>query len=94
MLSGCILSSQRPDLALDVPPRYGAASGNVQAALPALDWWRGFHSSELTGLIEEAQTSNLNIAAAIGRIMQADAQAKIIGAPLLPAVDFLGIAER
>jgi multidrug efflux system outer membrane protein len=94
MLSGCILSSQRPDLALDVPPRYGAASGNVQAALPALDWWRGFHSSELTGLIEEAQTSNLDIAAAIGRIMQADAQAKIIGAPLLPAVDFLGIAER
>jgi multidrug efflux system outer membrane protein len=94
MLSGCIFSSERPDLALDVPPRYGAASGNVQAAPPALDWWRGFHSRELTNLMEEAQVANLDIAAAIGRIMQADAQAKIIGAPLLPAVDFVGFAQR
>jgi outer membrane protein, multidrug efflux system len=31
---------------------------------------------------------------AIGRILQADAQAKIVGAPLLPAVDFVGFAER
>ena len=39
-------------------------------------------------LIEEAQTSNFDIAAAVARIVQADAQSKIAGAPLLPAVDF------
>ena len=92
MLSGCILSSERPDLAPDIPPKYGA--GNGESAPPALDWWRGFRSRELTNLIEEAQAANLDIAAAIGRIMQADAQAKIIGAPLLPEVDFAGFAQR
>ena len=92
MLSGCILGSERPDLAPDIPPKYGA--GNGEAAPPALDWWRGFRSRELTNLIEEAQAANLDIAAAIGRIMQADAQAKIIGAPLLPEVDFTGFAQR
>jgi NodT family efflux transporter outer membrane factor (OMF) lipoprotein len=94
MLSGCIFSSERPDLVLDVPPAYRAARGNVEAAPPALDWWRGFRSRELTSLIEEAQTANLDIGAAIGRIMQADAQSKIAGAPLLPTVDFDGSATR
>src|SRR5437899_1363606 len=66
MLSGCSFSSERPDLAVDVPPKYGAGQG--EAAPPALDWWRGFRSSELTNLIEEAQIANFDIAAAIGRI--------------------------
>jgi outer membrane protein, multidrug efflux system len=92
MLSACIFSSERPDLALDVPPNYRAGRGTT--APPALDWWRGFRSSELTRLIEEAQTANLEIAAAIGRIMQADALAKLAGAPLLPTVDFAGSATR
>ena len=94
MLSGCIFS-ERPDVVIDVPPRYRAAPrGNVDAARPALDWWRGFNSAELTRLIEEAQTANFDIGAAIGRIMQADAQSKIVGAPLLPFVDFTGSATR
>jgi NodT family efflux transporter outer membrane factor (OMF) lipoprotein len=92
MLSGCIFSSERPGVVLDVPPTYRAGRG--ESAPPALDWWRGFRSQELTRLIEEAQTENLDIGAAIGRIMQADAQSKIAGAPLLPEVDFAGSATR
>jgi multidrug efflux system outer membrane protein len=92
MLSGCIFSSERLDLAAEIPPRYGAGGG--VSAPPALDWWRGFRSRELTNLIEEAQLANFDIGAAIGRILQADAQAKIVGAPLLPAVNFVGFAER
>ena len=92
MLSGCSFSSERADLAAEIPPKYGAGRG--ESAPPALDWWRGFRSRELTNLIEEAQIANFDIAAAIGRVLQADAQAKIIGAPLLPAVDFVGFAER
>jgi NodT family efflux transporter outer membrane factor (OMF) lipoprotein len=92
MLSGCILTSERPELVVDVPPGYRAGRG--EAGPPALDWWRGFRSRELTALIEAAQTENLDIGAAIGRIMQADAQAKLAGAPLLPEVDFAGSATR
>ena len=66
----------------------------AEAALPPLDWWRGFRSRELTELIEEARASNLDIAAAVARIVQADAQARITGAALLPVVDLNGSATR
>ena len=92
MLTGCIFTSTRPELAPDIPPKYGAGQG--QSAPPSLEWWRSFRSRELTNLIEEAQIANLDIAAAIGRILQADAQAKLVSAPLLPEVDFVGFAER
>src|SRR6478609_2073748 len=92
MLSGCILGSERPDLAPDIPPKYGA--GNGEAAPPALDWWRGFRSRELTNLIEEAQAANFDIAVAMAQIIQADAQSKIAGAPLLPAAEFDASATR
>ena len=92
-LSGCI-STERPDLAVDIPPAYRTAHGMSPAGRPALDWWRGFRSAELTKLMEEAQTANFDIAAAIARITQADAQSKIVGAALLPAVNLNGTAAR
>lgn len=86
-LSGCILTKDLPDPALDVPASYQAARlANSGGAVPALDWWRGFRSRELTQLMEEAQTVNLDIAAATARIIQADAQARITGAALLPSL--------
>ena len=66
MLSECTFPTARPDLAPDIPPKYGAGQG--ESAPPALDWWRGFRSRELTNLIEEAQLANLDIGAAIGRV--------------------------
>ena len=92
MLFACTFPTAPPDLAPDIPPKYGAGKG--LSAPPALDWWRSFRSRELTNLIEEGQLANLDIGAAIGRIIQADAQAKIVGAALLPEVDFAGLAER
>lgn len=94
MLSGCILGSEKPELAVDIPPAYRNAGPKPYAALPTYEWWRGFRSRELTALIAEAQQANLDIAAAIGRILQADAQARLAGAPLLPNVDLNSDAVR
>jgi outer membrane protein, multidrug efflux system len=93
MLSGCI-TGDRPDLDIGIPTAYRAAPKAAAYAPPPLDWWRGFRSKELTELIEEAQTANFDVAAAVARIVQADAQSKIAGAPLLPAVGFEGHATR
>jgi NodT family efflux transporter outer membrane factor (OMF) lipoprotein len=94
-LSGCILGSERPELNLDVPVSYRAApKGEPDAAVPVLDWWRGFRSSELTELMEAAQVYNLDIAVAIAQIVQADAQVGISGATLLPSVSGTSNAER
>ncbi|GAB9245098.1 efflux transporter outer membrane subunit [Bradyrhizobium diazoefficiens] len=79
-----MLTQDLPDPALDVPTQYKyAGKGDTP---PSLDWWRGFRSAELTQLMEEAQTVNLDIAAAVSRIVQADAQARQAGAALLPSV--------
>lgn len=89
--AGCILTQDLPDPALDIPQGYKAARiSTAGSATPTLDWWRGFRSRELTQLMEEAQTVNLDIAAATSRIRQADAQARITGAALLPSLSGSG----
>ena len=49
MLSGCMFTSERAELAAEIPPKYGAGQG--ESAPPSLDWWRGFRSRELTNRI-------------------------------------------
>jgi outer membrane protein, multidrug efflux system len=94
LLSGCWLGPVKPDLNLDIPDSYVTARKGPESALPALDWWRAFRSRELTLLMEEAQTANLDIAAAVARIQQADAQVRIANASLLPTVDTNFTATR
>ena len=88
--AGCILTQDLPDPALDIPQGYKAARLANLDAPPTLDWWRGFRSPELTDLMQEAQKVNLDIAAATARFIQADAQARIAGAALLPNVNGTG----
>jgi multidrug efflux system outer membrane protein len=93
MLAGC-LTTERPELALEIPGAYKEAPRAPTSAPPKLDWWRDFRSKELTDLIQEAYTSNFDIAAAVARIIQADAASKIAGAPLLPNVALNANATR
>jgi multidrug efflux system outer membrane protein len=95
VLSGCILGSERPELNLEVPAGYREGSPRApDAAVPALDWWQGFRSAELTSLMQDAQVFNLDIAVAVAQIVQADAQVGTSGAALLPSVTGNGTAER
>ncbi len=86
-LAGCSLGPfyQRP--ALDVPLAFRATADTAEAAWPAEEWWRNFHSAELDALIASARAYNNDLAAAAARIVQADAQVRINGAPLLPSLD-------
>jgi outer membrane protein, multidrug efflux system len=87
--AGCILTQDIPVPALDIPQAYKAdKAGKLtgQDAPPPLDWWRSFGSPELAALMEEAQTVNLDIAAAVARFKEADANARIAGAALLPTL--------
>ena len=71
-LGGCLLTGDLPEPNLDVPARYDSGPRNpavAQSALPQIDWWRQFRSPELTAIVEEARDSNLDIAAAIARIV-------------------------
>jgi NodT family efflux transporter outer membrane factor (OMF) lipoprotein len=96
-LGGCLLTGEPPEPGLDIAARYDGGPRGAKAAhaaLPKLDWWRSFHSRELTSIVEQAQQANLDIAAAVARIVQADAQARIAGAALLPAIQLNGDASH
>lgn len=86
LLAGCSLGPhyQRPPTA--APQAWQTKPVAPAAAWPSADWWRGFNSSRLNELIAQAQAANYDLAAAVARVRQADAQARIAGAPLLPAV--------
>lgn len=60
----------------------------AQAATPiSSDWWHGFANAELDRLVEQALQANDDLAAAVARVRQAEASARMAGAPLLPQLD-------
>ena len=61
---------------------------------PAQDWWAGFKSPELDELMRQAEAANDDLAAAMARVQQADAQVRIAGAALLPSVSAEAIPQR
>jgi outer membrane protein, multidrug efflux system len=96
---GCLLLTA----ACSLGPRYhrpsiaapdGWRDAGAPGAWPSRDWWRGFHSAELERLLGEARSANDDLAAAIARVRQADAQRRIAGAPLLPSVGASATATR
>jgi NodT family efflux transporter outer membrane factor (OMF) lipoprotein len=92
MLGGCITENITLDLGIPVAYRESAKPQPYKP--PPLDWWRGFRTKELIWLMEEAQTANFDVAAAVARIVQADAQAKIASAPLYPSIGLQANATR
>jgi NodT family efflux transporter outer membrane factor (OMF) lipoprotein len=77
-----------------VPSNFTAPTARGAPVWPAADWWKGFGSTELDGLIVNARTSNLDLAAAAARVLQAEAQSEISGSALFPTVDLQGFAQR
>ena len=53
---------------------------------PSRNWWQGFGSPQLDAYIAQADSQNFDIAAAVARVEEADGQARIAGAALLPSV--------
>ena len=83
----------RPTVATPVAWQNAPPAG-VSADWPAADWWHSFGSAQLDDYIARAQAANNDIAAAIARVRQADAQARIAGAALLPTLDAGASASR
>jgi len=93
-LSACNLGPRYRHPDIPAPSAWRGEEVEGAPAWPSSDWWRGFSSPQLDQLIEEAQHTNDDIAAAVARVREADAQARIAGAPLLPAISASGSATR
>lgn len=94
-LCGCVLDWEKPDATVETPAAFRAAKPKSAPPIPsARDWAAKFGSSELTGIVERALDQNLDIAAAVARLEQADAQARVSSAPLWPSLTMTDIARR
>jgi NodT family efflux transporter outer membrane factor (OMF) lipoprotein len=78
----------------DIPSLWEQETPPAKPLWPARDWWRNFASDELDSLMAKAQSDNLDLAAAQARLLQADAQARIAGASLLPNISLSADAGR
>jgi multidrug efflux system outer membrane protein len=84
LLGACALGPayQRPQT--PVPQAWNTAPAAAQ--WPAAAWWRSFRSPELDALIAAAKRGSTDLAAAAARVREADAEARIAGAALLPSI--------
>jgi NodT family efflux transporter outer membrane factor (OMF) lipoprotein len=96
LLTGCSVGPtyKRPDIVLPAQWHETGADGASASVWPAAEWWQGFGSAKLDELIAAAERNNDDLAAAIARVQEADAQARIAGAALLPSVDLGASATR
>ena len=100
LLAGCSVGPtyKRPDIALPAQWRESGGTtgtGGASASVwPAAEWWQGFGSAKLDELIAQAERNNDDLAGAIARVQEADAQARIAGAALLPSLDLGATATR
>lgn len=92
ILAGCA-GPEDDKPTLDIPGGW-KAEGPAGTSWPDTTWWRAFGSPQLDRLIQTAQRNNQDIGAAAARVLQADAQARIAGAPLLPSVGADGNASH
>lgn len=94
-LSGCNLDWEKPDMSVVPPQRFSEAKPkSAQPIASGPDFAARFGSKELAGLTARALEDNLAIAAAMARIDQADANARIASAALWPSVSFGANAQR
>jgi NodT family efflux transporter outer membrane factor (OMF) lipoprotein len=94
-LSACSLAPtyQRPQML--VPTGWSSVAGvGVDGQPSTTPFWQELGSADLNNLIDIALAQNLDLEAALHRIDQARAQAKVAASPLYPTVSASGSASR
>ncbi|HEX4523501.1 MAG TPA: efflux transporter outer membrane subunit [Casimicrobiaceae bacterium] len=97
-LAGCMVGPdyQRPQTPLpatyaDAPP---AEAGPVTSQAMRADWWTLYEDRTLDELVANALSDNLDVAAAVARIEEFDADLREANAALFPEIDLGATAAR
>ncbi len=92
-LSACATIGEPPAGAPAMPSAW-TESGAADSVALTRDWWRGFGSAELSGLVDAALGASPDVAIAAERVRQAEAQVRIAGASLFPALNLSAATAR
>ncbi|HEY6131592.1 MAG TPA: TolC family protein, partial [Halioglobus sp.] len=99
-ITACASGMQKPDAIVStaqaevIPARWRDASATPANEMALVTWWSQFGDATLTQLIEQALTSNNNIAAAKGRLRSARAILAEAQGARLPSVNASGSASH
>ncbi|MDP9654769.1 UNVERIFIED_ORG: NodT family efflux transporter outer membrane factor (OMF) lipoprotein [Pseudomonas putida] len=93
LLSACSTPAQRPDSGIQ-PPAAWQSPHTAGATHDNRQWWNRFGSPQLGRLIEQARLGSYDLAAAIARVRQAQADTVIAGGSQLPEVKAAANANR
>lgn len=94
-LAGCMVGPDYQRPATELPsafPEEGAGAA-LTGAIPD-DWWRLFNDATLDDLVATALAANVDIAQAVARIEEADANLRAVNAAFFPEIDLSGAAVR
>lgn len=96
LLAGCAhtIPATEPLPVIALPAGWSQAGTPGAQEWPDPQWWQRFGSAELSQLVREGQESNLELAAALSRVRQAESQARMAGVALLPTVEASAGASR
>lgn len=92
-LSGCKalgLDYQRAEP--NLPEKFSETAGAENVVLE--EWWKNYQDEKLNELVDLSLKNNTNIALAVARIEEADANMREVGGYLFPQVDFAADATR
>lgn len=83
--AGCsfVPDFQRPEI--EIPAQWSEQPA-AAAVWPERGWWQAFGSPPLDRLIAEAEAGNADLGAAAARVLQAEVQTRVAGAPLFPSL--------
>ncbi|HAK88315.1 MAG TPA: hypothetical protein DHV16_04760 [Nitrospiraceae bacterium] len=89
LLTGCTVGPDyiRPDIKTPDSWQSSEKKEGLTASWPGTEWWKDFSDTELNSLIESALKNNYDIKAAVSRIEQSRAAAKVAGAPMFPSIN-------
>ena len=93
LLTGCTLEGLPNPLVPAAPPQFRAAASLEAPPVPA-DWPHLFGAPELGRLADATLAGNFDIAAAVARIEQAEAQAIVAASPLYPQLQGTSDGQR
>jgi outer membrane protein, multidrug efflux system len=94
-LAGCMVGPdyERPQTPL--PATYPDEPAAIAAPAPIrADWWTLYNDSTLNSLVATALSDNLDVAFAVARVEEMDADLVEANAALFPEIDLLGAAAR
>jgi len=92
VLSGCM--GPRPPMPEPIAPPVAWRVDPGPTVPIEREWWQAYRDPALTTLVTQALARNEDIAIALARVRQADAQSRIARADLFPTLDFTASGTR